>query len=485
MAENRSLSLSELEEEIKRAFQQWDKQYREESPLTKLQIYKRANPGPVASPRSAINQLLLNLLNELDGDDIKFAESLRMRFADGRTVRQTANAKNVEEGTIQKWQSAGWKKLAEVVKAKEEHLRSQLHEELLARLEAPSYAQLWGVDDHLASLSSLLEDPNGPRIIAIEGIGGIGKTSLTDQLVRHLIENGTIGHGPFAGCGWVTARNNLLTVGGEQKKLSHASLSGAGLISGLATQLFADEGRPIGLDPEQMLSKIQHRLAEQPHLIVVDNLETVEDTDTLIETLRKLINPTRVILTTRHNLFSQPDIYHYPVNELGEKDVLQLVRHEAEQRNLAILANASDEDLRPIYKTVGGNPLALRIVVGQTHIHALHDVLNDLTQARGKPIESLYTYIYWNAWNSLNEVAREAWLLMPLVNGNGMTWPQLTEFTDMEPEDLRHALAQLVTLNLVEHQGNLRESRYFIHSLTRSFLQVQVLKWGQDGDTAE
>lgn len=144
-----------------------------------------------------------------------------------------------------------------------------------------------------------------------------------------------------------------------------------------------------------------------------------------------------------------------------------------------MLAEAPDDALHPIYKTVGGNPLALRLVVGQTHIHALHDVLNDLTEAKGKPIESLYTYIYWNAWSALDEPAREAWLLMPLVNGSGMSVAQLADFSEMATDDLRDAVNQLVTLNLIEHQRDLHESRYTTHSLTRSFLQAQVLKWGQ------
>lgn len=478
MTELIPLDLEYLAEEIKTAFQQWSKPYREECPLTSSLLFQQANPSPDTNPRGAINNLLLGLLDEFQGDDMRFAKALRLRYADGRSVYEVAHMLNVGEGAVQKWQSAGWKESAQIFANQEEALRTQSREIQFARLEEPTYTQLWGVDQHLQTLTDLLTDPDGPQMIAIEGMGGIGKTSLTTAFMRHLIENDIIGHGQFAGCAWVTARRHSLSVGGLPKENPQPALSSHALVGSISGQLFAEEGRPIGLEPEQLLSMLKHRLAERPHLIVVDNLETLEDMEALFETLRQLINPTRVILTTRHNLFSQPDVYHFAVPALSEEYALDLVRAEAQLRNLSLLAEASDDELRPIYGTVGGNPLALRLVVGQTHVHALQDVLDDLAAAQGKPIESLYTHIYWNTWNALDEAAREAWLLMPIANGEGLSLSHLAEIAQLPPPDLRNALDQLVTLNLVDRRGGLTQSRYTIHPLTRTFLQNQVLKWG-------
>ncbi len=479
MVENSRLALPELSEQIKDAFQQWDKPYREASPLIESLLFREVNPGPVKNPRSALNRLLLELLDHFQGDETRFADTLRMRYGDGRTVRETANYFNVEEGTVQKRQAAGWEEAARIFQQKEQALLNEIHQRLFEKLESPTYSQLWGVDEHIQTLTDLITDPDGPQIIAIEGIGGIGKTSLTNALMRHLIETDVIGHGQFMGCAWVTARRTSLSVGGLTQESAQPILTSHALIDGICGQLFTEEGRPIGLEPEQLFSMLKHRLAEQPHLIVVDNLETVEDVAVLFETLRQLIGPTRIVLTTRQNLFNEPDVYHFAIPSLSEAYALELVRAEAHQRNLALLAKASDDELRPIYKTVGGNPLALRLVVGQTHIHALQDVLADLTAAQGKPIENLYTHIYWLAWNALDEAAREAWLLMPIANGEGLNLSHLADIAEIPSPDLRNALDQLVTLNLVDRRGDLTQSRYTIHPLTRTFLQNQVLKWGE------
>ena len=60
---------------------------------------------------------------------------------------------------------------------------------------------------------------------------------------------------------------------------------------------------------------------------------------------------------------------------------LALVRQAGAQHNVAGLAAASDADLRPLYAAVGGNPLALLLVVGQLHLSDLPTVLADLQEA--------------------------------------------------------------------------------------------------------
>lgn len=50
-------------------------------------------------------------------------------------------------------------------------------------------------------------------------------------------------------------------------------------------------------------------------------------------------------------------------------------------------------NLRPIYERVGGNPLAIRLVVGQLHVHALDTVLADLLEVRADEASALYSYL--------------------------------------------------------------------------------------------
>jgi hypothetical protein len=212
-------------------------------------------------------------------------------------------------------------------------------------------------------------------------------------------------------------------------------------------------------------------------MIVIDNLETLADVESLLPTVQDLANPTKFVLTSRQSFYAEPTLYHVAVPELSEPDALRLIRQEAKWSNLPVLAESSDAVLQPIYQTVGGNPLALRLVVGQTHIHTLESILDDLRMARGRPVEQLYTFIYRRAWDSLDELSQRVLLIMPLANPHGDELAYLAEVGDVDSGDLRLALNKLVTLNLVDARGGLNERRYSIHSLTRSFLHEQVARW--------
>jgi hypothetical protein len=190
-----------------------------------------------------------------------------------------------------------------------------------------------------------------------------------------------------------------------------------------------------------------------------------------------LANPSKFLLTSRVSLFDEGDLAHWVAPELAEADALALLRQEAERRNIGALLTASPADLRPIYTTVGGNPLALKLVAGQLRVHPLAVVLADLTAARTRSVEALYSYIYRRIWELLDEPAQDLLLAMPLVSEGGGRWELLQTMVDLPPAELRAALETLVGFNLVEVRGDLHSRRYTIHSLTRTFLHEQVLQW--------
>ncbi|MCA9871074.1 MAG: hypothetical protein KC487_11955, partial [Anaerolineae bacterium] len=126
---------------------------------------------------------------------------------------------------------------------------------------------------------------------------------------------------------------------------------------------------------------------------------------------------------------------------------------------------------------VGGNPLALRLVVGQTLVHDLPAILESLRSARGQTVDQLYTFIYRGAWQRLDETAQRVLLAMPLVPPPGRDAAFLSQVSGLAIGAIHDALNTLVRLNLVDRGGDLHGSRYSIHALTRTFLLEQVAKW--------
>jgi hypothetical protein len=261
------------------------------------------------------------------------------------------------------------------------------------------------------------------------------------------------------------------------KEIAEPALTMQALSEELCTQLLDERIVPTPGTPRNLVTLLRGVLKARPHLIVVDNLETVTDIEALVTALRELAAPSKFLLTSRESLFTQPDIYHYAVPELAPADSLALIRQEAQGRNLASLHQALDAELLPIVEIAGGNPLALRLIVGQTYIYPLPIVLENLAKARGSQIENLYTYIYRQAWQRLDETSRRVLLAMPLATAAGVELEHLVEISELSTEGVIRSLNDLVKINLVDVRGDLYQRRYTIHNLTRTFLHEQVLRW--------
>ncbi|MBX3051894.1 MAG: hypothetical protein KF753_10495 [Caldilineaceae bacterium] len=454
-------------DELRDALREWYAPSPENHPWQRLALF-----APGSSLRTSLNRVLLAGLDALAQEDTQAAQVLRLRFIDEMTAYQTANRLSVVEGTIYKWQREAVEKLAETLWRLESDAHTGQQQTLTSRLPAATYTRLFGINDHLASLRSLLTAPGPPWLIAVESLGGTGKTALVDALCRSLIADGEV-----RDLAWVTAKQQQLGLGGVIQPVEQPALTSTELVQSLAQQLLSAEPDFATL----ALSRREERLAQlfrtKPHLLIVDNLETLADVHALLDYLRGWANPTKCLLTTRHNLLAEADIFHFALPELGQQDSLALVRHEAQQRNLPDVAAAQASLLAPIYDCVGGNPLALRLVVGQLHVYPLSTVLADLRRAQGRAAGGLYSYIYGQAWQSLDENARRVLLAMPLVNPEGGDLDLLAAITELPPDPLRNGLEQLVRRNLVDARGDISQRRYSIHSLTRTFLHEQVLQW--------
>ena len=281
--------------------------------------------------------------------------------------------------------------------------------------------------------------------------------------------------------GWVSAKQQEYLIDRGMQGTGKAALDAETLMDLLLAQL-SDGPYPTGSSREKRLALTQ-LLKEKPSLVVVDNLETAVDYEELLPLLRHLANPSKFLITSRMSLAGQGDVYCHSLSELNESDALAFLRHEAESRGMAALRDATDEQLETIYATVGGNPLALKLVLGQIQFLPLVQVLTSLRAATTERAEQLYSYIYWQAWQMLESESRHLLLTMPVAPN--ATFAQLGAASGLEGEALQRALMQLRALSLVEvgyeTASDLNQPHYRLHRLTETFLMHEVIKWQEPG----
>ncbi|MBV7330648.1 tetratricopeptide repeat protein [Chloroflexi bacterium TSY] len=355
---------------------------------------------------------------------------------------------------------------------------------ILNRLDPLPDQKLFGVEMALTEIEGAVNADDRSWLIAIDGIGGIGKTSLANTLIHRLVdraqtdgvdESGNEVQGTFRyqDIGWISAKQEEYLPDRGVQETGKPALDAETLMDLLLAQL-SDGPYPTGSSQEKRLALTQ-LLKEKVSLVVVDNLETAIDYAELLPLLRHLANPSKFLITSRLSLAGQGDVYCHSLSELNRDDALAFLRYEAESRGMSTLMGATDEQLETIYATVGGNPLALKLVLGQLQFLPLDQVLMSLHAATTDRAEQLYSYIYWQAWQMLDQSSRYLLLTMPVAPN--ATFAQLGAASGLEVDALQGALMQLRTLSLVEVGGDLSEPRYRLHRLTETFLMHEVVKW--------
>lgn len=416
------------------------------------------------TPAVAIGHLFELLLKQLRQEQPAYADLLYGRFWQNLSVAQMVTSQRPvaqSERSFYMQQKEAIVRFTELLLQAEMQAQQQDHaNQLLARLPLASYDQLFGVENVVNALVDRLAEADHHHILCIKGIGGIGKTALADQAVRRFVAQGQ----PLSGLFWITAKQEYLTELGIQGQASHVRLE----------QLFDELGQKLDL-PEvlrlplgQKVEKLIAPLRVEPHLIVIDNLETIEDFRSLTPWLAKLAGPTKFLLTSRQTLPALKRVTTVELREMARDVAMRFITHTAHAKN------ALEVDAERLYNLVGGNPLAIILAVSQLAV-APEDVVYEGVRL-GNP-SNIYSYIYAGAWNRLDDAARE--LLFAIQRaGDQADWGWLEMICGMPSAELQTTLQQLLDLSLIQMQRDMEQRRvYAIHRLTSTFLRTEVLAW--------
>lgn len=405
--------------------------------------------GKAAALREAFNKAL----SLVEAEDKEQAELLRSRFWRGESVIQMAWKKGMAESTLYVYQEKAIHSFVFALWELERAARLKLKEcqyYLQRNLPAPTYTKLFGVDDILTRLQEVLINPEGPWVISIEGLRGLGKTSLA-----HSLASWAALKGDFADIAWAT--------------VSKPAFTWEMLMETVATQLnFSDLlEKPLS----ERDSCFYALLKSLPYLIVIDNLETTADCINLILKLQKFANPTRFLVTGCYSLSGLPSVFCCALGELKEADAFALMRYESQLKGLFSLSEADEAILRQIYAVTGGNPLAIKLVISQARFLPLEKVIKQMQEAAGQLYRSFYQLIYENSWKQLSNNAKRILLAMLYLPPDGASWEQVQAATGLEEECLNIAIEELVGMSLLR-VNNFAENLYSIHRLTHSFLKT-------------
>lgn len=235
-------------------------------------------------------------------------------------------------------------------------------------------------------------------LVAIDGPGGAGKTTLAYEAARRAIERRL-----FDVVIWSSARPAELVAGATLHRPD--SLRADSLDAILETiSVVLDERGVLALPTSAAkLAAINRSLALQNVLLVLDNLETLSPTEQrrLFGWLRELPAPTRALLTSRERYAIGEVVI--PLFGMHPAEALAFLRAEVGARGLAAPPEA---DLQRIVAATHGVPLAMQFVVGMMARYGF-SVEEALGPAAALREPRLHAYLFEAAYERLEAGARD------------------------------------------------------------------------------
>jgi Cdc6-like AAA superfamily ATPase len=260
------------------------------------------------------------------------------------------------------------KEIQELLQAKQHILpdRESLSEEISPpqipqNLIPKNYLKFIGRDEEIKKLLKFLSPGYGLNIITIDGIGGVGKTSLALEVAYHCLEASqghVVGDYPdiptFDAIIFTSAKQDSLTTSGILPR-SQAQRSLEDIFQEISRTL--DRPEIIRTTPEEQPQKVRKHLSCQRTLLIVDNLETIEDKQGILSFLYELPSNVKVIITTRE----RQSIVPIRLTELPEPQGLQLIKQKTDEMNIEL----NEEQEKTLYHVTGGIPAAIIYAIGQ------------------------------------------------------------------------------------------------------------------------
>ncbi len=309
-------------------------------------------------------------------------------------------------------------------------------------------------------LEALSPDDRGWGV-AIDGIGGMGKTALALEVAHRARKEALFDAYLFA-----SAKTTWLSPEGvRQETLTLSSLD----------SFCREFAKGLGLaeivnmnDATARRGALLDALRGRRALLIWDNLETLntKEREMIAEFLRKLPTPNKAIITSRRR--TGESALTIRLDRLSQVEAVELMWEKGRlyPRLAQELKATKPEILSALYNAAGGNPLALDWTLGQVAYRgcSISVALERLRNAANSA--DLYGFLFADAARDLLENDRTV-LSALAVFRTPATTAALADATDLVVNEIRVSVERLVTLSLV---NDFDEERFGLHPLTRTYI---------------
>ncbi|MBE9114868.1 hypothetical protein IQ249_03055 [Lusitaniella coriacea LEGE 07157] len=358
-----------------------------------------------------------------------------------------------------------WRKVVYNENAHNQVIIQENIEQVLRERANISKEKLFGIEKYLTQLQGYLQDAEGSWLISIVGVGGVGKTSIAEKLVREYAVNAG-----FYKIAWVTAKTTCFQIASSSQISYGSRLNVDSLIYDIAEQLEVNLPSTI----KDHFFTLKSVLNTDRYLIVIDNLETLEDHASVLKKFNPYsqvdnLRPSKIIFTSRTKIQKlTTEVRELEINGISLLATLELIRYKGS--HIKRIREASDSDLNPIFNVSNGIPLTVLLLINLIALDdsPLHEIFQALYQQK-----ELYDFLYAEFLSSISE---NAWLVLRAMTALDSNTPLerhlLQETAGLDDQEFKSAIRECLEYSLLQSINSLTgEPRYLIHNLLYEFIR--------------
>lgn len=347
------------------------------------------------------------------------------------------------------------------------NLRSRVH-------PSPSM-KLFGRDKDLFDVKKAL---NNHPIVLINGVAGDGKTTLAWYSAVQATQSKQ-----FIAFDWTTDKRYVVDAYGHQIPIkeneSDVSFFNTLLVSLCRQFSWVDL---FGAQGDNLISGCADRLRTGRHLIVVDNLESVENSEAIVRQLLDMLSPTgtdepltsRALITSRQQVFN-PNVGLVSISGIDELESISYIH--ALQDTWQVKKKLSESQAQEIAGLTSGNPLFIQIAIRRFALmpNTIEQIIADIAggkhQAFNTLFEPLTRILTSDALCFSIHLAYALSFSEDLLDAEDLfvIWTSLDKYDEMSDSLFSAVLSELIShriVNISDVEG------YIIHPLIRSFLMT-------------
>lgn len=348
--------------------------------------------------------------------------------------------------------------LSTSVAANNGSVNSLLEQSPIQNLPIRDFSAMIGREREIEQLQALLSYDCPVHCISIEGTGGIGKTALALSVAYRYFH---AADSPFDALIFTSAKQQRLTAQGILPRLKpnpHRNLQD--ILRSIARTL-QQPNLPLVLD--EQIEHIQALLSRQRTLLIVDNLESVEDYQTILAFLYDLPATVKIIITSRQ----QAPFESIRLEPLSEAAGMGLIQQQAEMKRIVL----TPAEIKRLYQQTSGIPAAIVYAMGQLAAgYPLSQISDRLTQTQGN-----YARFYFESsvLPLRGGVAHRLLMALSLFSQSAAE-DAIVYVAGADATQTREAFVELQRRSLIWQCNQQHNQRYDMLSLTRELTVAEL-----------